>query len=53
MPIAGMFLMVWPLLPQHASFAIDGVEVIGSAITSGAVGIVLASHILHDRGTRL
>jgi hypothetical protein len=52
-PVARLFLMAWPFLLQGASIAIDSAEVIGSAIASGLVGCVVASHIHRERGTRL
>lgn len=53
MPIAGLFLMAWPFLLARTSVTIDSIEVVGSAAVSGLVGIVLASHIRRERGTRL
>lgn len=52
-PIAGMLLMVWPVLLQRTSLVADSVELICLAVTTVLIGGVIASYIDRDRAHRL
>jgi hypothetical protein len=52
-PIAGMLLMVWPVLLQRTSLAADSIELICLAVATVLIGGVIASNIHRDRGQRL
>ena len=52
-PIAGMLLMVWPVLLQRPSFVTDSIELICLAFATVLIGGVMASYIHRGRGQRL
>jgi hypothetical protein len=52
-PIAGMLLMVWPVLLQRTSLVVDGIELICLAAATFLIGGVIASYIHRDRSQRL
>jgi len=52
-PIAGMLLMVWPVLLQRTSLVVDSIELICLAVATVLIGGVIASYIHRDRGQRL
>lgn len=52
-PIAGMLLMVWPVLLQRTSLIADGIELICLAVATVLIGGVIASYIQRDWGQRL
>ncbi|WCS24183.1 hypothetical protein LOK46_24050 [Methylobacterium sp. NMS14P] len=49
-PIAGMLLMVWPVLLQRTSLVVDGIELICLAVATVLIGSVIGSYIQRDRG---
>jgi hypothetical protein len=52
-PIAGMLMMMWPVLLRRTSLIVDGIELICLAVATVLIGGVLASYIHRDRGKRL
>lgn len=52
-PIAGMLLMVWPILLQRTSLVVDDVELICLAIATVLIAGTLASYVHRDQGRRL
>jgi hypothetical protein len=52
-PIAGMLLMVWPVLLQRPSFVADSIELICLAFAAVLIGGVMAPYIHRGRGQRL
>lgn len=52
-PIAGMLLMMWPVLLQRTSLVFDGIELIRLAVATVLIGGVIAFYIHRDRGQRL
>ena len=52
-PIAGMVMLVWPVLLQRTSIVADGVELICLAVASVLIAGALASYVHRQRGHRL
>jgi hypothetical protein len=52
-PIAGMLLMVWPVLLQRTSLVADGVELICLAVATVLIGGTIASYLHRDRSQHL
>ncbi|MDE4915104.1 hypothetical protein PQI07_31190 [Methylobacterium sp. 092160098-2] len=52
-PIAGLFLMIWPVLLRRTSLVADGIELIFLAVATVLIGGAIASYIHRDRGQRL
>jgi len=52
-PIAGMLLMVWPVLLQRTTLVADSVELICLAVATVLIGGVIASYIHRDGGQQL
>jgi hypothetical protein len=48
-PIAGMFLMMRPLLLLRTSFVVDDIELICLAIATILIGGTIASYLCRDR----
>lgn len=48
-PIAGFFLMLWPIAFQQKNLAIDSVELVVFAFVSLLAGTLLASYVHHPR----
>jgi len=48
-PIAGMFLMRWPVLLQRTSLVVDGIELACLAVATVLIGGAIASYIYRDR----
>lgn len=52
-PVAGMLMLVWPVLLQRTSIVADDVELICLAVATVLFAGALASHVHRDRGQRL
>lgn len=52
-PIAGMLMLVWPVLLQRTSLGVDDVELNCLAIATVLIAGDLASHVHRDQGRRL
>ncbi|MGT2482324.1 hypothetical protein ACU4GR_33625 (plasmid) [Methylobacterium oryzae CBMB20] len=52
-PVAGILMLVWPVLLQRTSLVGDGVELICLAVATVLIAGALASHVHRDRGQRL
>lgn len=52
-PIAGMLMLLWPVLLQRTSVAADGTELICLAVATVLIGGVIASYVHRDQSPRL
>jgi hypothetical protein len=52
-PIAGMLMLVWPVLLQRTGIAADDVELICLAAATVLIASAMASYVHRDRGIRL
>lgn len=52
-PIAGMLLMMWPVLLKQTSLVVDDIELICLAVATILISGVIASYIHRDRSQRL
>ena len=48
-PIAGMLLMMWPILLQRTSLVLDSIELICLAIATILIGGTITSYLNRDR----